>query len=107
MKNMVFYVSKPYHCEQGMVWVDVADDPTADTFPYEIVTWQDAVTQNLPIIRCAKCQRPAIQLDCFYPYFSEKNRCADCLATEHAYRNPYAIVKAAPMAVTVYVGRPS
>lgn len=53
---------------------------TADFETWEITTLGDAKRRSLEIIKCCQCDRPAKQMDHFWPYMTGK-----CLCKEHEY----------------------
>lgn len=40
------------------------------------------ITDGSNIIRCRKCDKPATQIDHYYPYYDENNSCDDHISTE-------------------------
>jgi len=94
---MSVFVSLPLYCPPDRCWVDIPDDPERDIPPFDCVPWQEALKTPASIIRCRTCGAPAIRLDCFYPYFSDQNRCQKCLDME--YTNSEAVMKAPSIAL--------
>ena len=87
---MNIFVSLPFQCQPEMCWVDIEDD----VCDVKQVKWWKAWREGMDIVTC-RCGNPAVQLDHFYPFFSDKNKCSECLNRI----KETSVVKAQTMAV--------
>jgi len=71
------HICRAFMCQPGEVFVWDVDYPRG-----WLRVAQSAVTDDSEIIRCADCREPAIYLDYFAPYHTERNRCANCAWAE-------------------------
>lgn len=80
-----FHVSAPYDCN-GKVFVEweyVSTLTNNETPEVKIEKWDGwkrmtmkrALKENRKIILCCQCNEPAVSLDHFYPYMSNRNFC--------------------------------
>lgn len=101
---MTSHISMPHYAGPGMVFVEAREDAKAIGAMWERMLLDEAKEQGRAIIRCALCKEPAVRLDCYWPYFSEQNRCRRHLVEDkvgwaiggkarkhHYFRNGYSL----------------
>ena len=69
------HISAPYD-SNGMVFVEVEDKEWGVIC--ERVEKEKATTEKMNIITCSMCNKPAVSLDHYWPYYSDH-----CLCEEH------------------------
>ena len=73
--KLVMHIAAPYD-SNGLVFAIIQEDNELPT--WERMTIKEAHKRNLGIINCCQCNKPATQVDHYWPFCSGQNLCDDC-----------------------------
>lgn len=68
------HIAAPYD-SNGDVFVEIDHEDYGVV--WKRVPPEQARSLGLNVIKCSMCEKPAVSLDHYWPYYSEFNRCAD------------------------------
>jgi hypothetical protein len=79
------HIAAPYDCNgRVFVW-------TKDGEWWERMTAKRAALWKRQIITCNQCDKPAVQLDHYWPYYNDRTLCADHLNADQLRGEPDAV----------------